>query len=250
MKPKLATAITVVGQRFPALLFLSVGLLGGKAIAQTLPLPPNLIAFNSSQGEALLLESEARDDYWNLSMHFVTQINQAYCGVASMVMVLNSLGIPAPASPEYEPYHVFTQENFFTNPATQQVLSPDVVRQQGMTLDELGGLLSSHSVNAEVYHSADTTLEEFRTLVAENLNQSGNYVLVNYLRSAIGQERGGHISPIAAYDRESDRFLILDVARYKYPPAWVTAEDLWQAISTVDSTSGLTRGFVLVSGDR
>jgi Phytochelatin synthase len=35
---------------------------------------------------------------------------------------------------------------------------------------------------------------------------------------AIGQEQGGHISPLAAYDAETDRFLILDVSRYKYPP--------------------------------
>jgi len=72
--------------------------------------------------------------------------------------------------------------------------------------------------------------------------------LVNYLRKAIGQETGGHISPVAAYNQETDHFLILDVSRYKYPPVWVKAEELWQAMATVDSTSGKTRGFVLVSG--
>jgi hypothetical protein len=35
-------------------------------------------------------------------------------------------------------------------------------------------------------------------------------VIVNYLRNAIGQEWGGHISPLAAYDADTDRFLILD----------------------------------------
>lgn len=225
----------------------SISLAGSSGLAQTLPLPADLIAFNSPTGESLLLESEAKDDFWNLSMQFVTQVNQAYCGVASMVMVLNAMQIPAPEAPEYAPYRTFTQENFFENPATQKVLSADVVAQQGMTLDELGGLLSSYAVNAKVYHSADTSLDEFRKLAAENLNQSGNFVLVNYLRSEIGQERGGHISPVAAYNQESDRFLILDVARYKYPPVWVSAEDLWQAMATTDSTSGKTRGFVLVS---
>ncbi|MDJ1182141.1 phytochelatin synthase family protein [Roseofilum sp. BLCC_M143] len=71
--------------------------------------------------------------------------------------------------------------------------------------------------------------------------------MVNYLRKSIDQERGGHISPVAAYHEESDRFLILDVARYKYPPVWVTAEDLWNSTRTVDSVSGKTRGLVLVS---
>jgi Phytochelatin synthase len=67
------------------------------------------------------------------------------------------------------------------------------------------------------------------------------------LRKTIGQERGGHISPIAAYNQRTDRFLILDVSRYKYPPVWVKAIDLWQAIKTTDSDSGKTRGFVLVT---
>jgi hypothetical protein len=250
MRPKKSLAIATLQRKLSTLLLLGIGLFGEKAIAQTLALPDDLIAFNSPQGEELLLESDAKDDFWNLSMQFVTQVNQAYCGVASMVMVLNSLGIPAPEAPQYAPYHVFTQENFFDNPATRQVLSPEMVAQQGMTLDELAGLLSSYSVEVQVYHSADTTLDAFRQQVAENLAQPGNFVLVNYLRSAIGQERGGHISPIAAYNQESDRFLILDVARYKYPPVWVEAEDLWQAMATMDSTSGQTRGFVLISGDR
>jgi Phytochelatin synthase len=73
-------------------------------------------------------------------------------------------------------------------------------------------------------------------------------VIVNYLRKAIGQEKFGHISPLAAYDAEADRFLILDVARYKYPPVWVTAGDLFNAMNTTDSDNeNRTRGFVLVS---
>jgi hypothetical protein len=44
------------------------------------------------------------------------------------------------------------------------------------------------------------------------------------------------------------RFLILDVSRYKYPPVWVKATDLWKAMDRVDSSgSGKKRGFVLVS---
>jgi hypothetical protein len=72
-------------------------------------------------------------------------------------------------------------------------------------------------------------------------------VIVNYLRKEIGEEKGGHISPLAAYNQKTDRFLILDVSRYKYPPVWVKTTDLWRAIATVDPASNKTRGFVLVS---
>lgn len=219
--------------------------LASGGFAQTLPLSQNLINFNSTEGEKLLLGSSALQDYFPLSMQFVTQKNQAYCGVASSIMVLNALGIPAPEAPEYGTYHLFTQDNFF-NAQTQNVIAAEVVAKKGMTLEQLGKLLESYSVKAEVHHGGDVTLEQFRTMVVKNLEEPGNFVLVNYLRKAIGQETGGHISPVAAYNKETDRFLILDVSRYKYPPVWVKAFDLWQAMATVDSDSGKTRGFVLV----
>ncbi|WP_410500459.1 phytochelatin synthase family protein [Chroococcidiopsis sp. SAG 2025] len=220
---------------------------GDSVLTQTLPLPNNLISFNSETGEQLLLQSKAREDFWALSTQYVTQNTQAYCGVASIVMVLNALSIPAPIAPEYTPYRVFTQANFFNNAQTRKILTPEVVAHQGMTLAQLGQLLASYAVEAKVYHSTDTNLEQFRQLVAQNLRQENNFVLVNYLRRKIGQERGGHISPIAAYNQQTDRFLILDVSRYKYPPVWVKATDLWQAMDTTDRVSGKTRGFVLVS---
>ncbi len=221
-------------------------LASGGVLAQTLPLPQNLINFNSAEGEKLLINSHALQDYFPLSMQFVTQKNQAYCGVASSIMVLNALPIPAPEAPEYGSYHLFTQDNFF-NAQTQKVVAPEVVARKGMTLEQLGKLLESYAVKADVHHAGDTTLDEFRSLVVKNLQEPGNFVLVNYLRKAIGQETGGHISPVAAYNKETDRFLILDVSRYKYPPVWVKASELWQAMATVDSSSGKTRGFVLVS---
>jgi Phytochelatin synthase len=218
-----------------------------KILAQTLPIAPQLIPFSSSDGEQLLVESNARQDYFLLSNQFVTQINQAYCGVASSVMILNALGLPAPESTQYKPFRVFTQENFFERAETKKVVSPDLVSKRGMTLAQLGDLLNSHGAKVQVYYGADVDLDRFRSLLVQNLSKRDNFAIVNYLRKTIGQERGGHISPIAAYNQRTDRFLILDVSRYKYPPVWVKAVDLWQAIATVDADAGKTRGFVLVT---
>jgi hypothetical protein len=228
-------------------IILGLCLASRSSIAQTLGLTPNLIKFNSPDGEKLFLDSHAKEDYFPLSVQFVTQDNQAFCGVASMVMVLNALGIPAPKAFDSSNYHYFTQNNFFDNAQTHQVLSPEVVSRRGMTLLQLSQFLEAYPVKATVYYGGDVTLDEFRSLVVQNLGESNNFVLVNYFRSAIGQEGGGHISPVAAYNKETDRFLILDVSRYKYPPIWVKASELWEAIRTVDRTSGKTRGFVLVS---
>lgn len=221
-------------------------LAASSGFAQALPLPEHLISLDSDAGATLLFASEARVDYLPLTRFFVTQDNLAYCGVATMVMVLNALNVEAPAAAEYPSFNFFTQHNVFDNARSRAVVSPEVVMRQGMTLDELGGLLSSYSLAVQVYHAEHSRLEEFRAMAIANLEQPNNYILVNYLRSSLGQERGGHISPLAAYDAESDRFLILDVSRYKYPPIWVTTTDLWNAMNTIDSTSNQTRGFVVV----
>ena len=163
-------------------------------------------------------------------------------------MVLNALQLPAPAVPEYGPHHTFTQDNFL-NGTTEAVLPLSVLMKNGMTLDQIGALLASRPVDVEVHHAADSTVDVFRTTVRAYLGDEGQYVIANYLRKALGQEGGGHISPLAAYDAETDRFLILDVSRYKYPPVWIAASDLFSAMNTVDADNeNRTRGFVLIKG--
>ncbi len=217
------------------------------ASAETLPLPANLIALDSTAGEALLAGAEAHDDFVPLAMQFVTQVHPAFCGVASLVMVLNALQLPAPASPMTTGIGMFDQENVFT-PATEAVRARAAIEQAGMTLEQFSGLLGAYGLKVEFHHAADSSLDDFRKSAIAWIDRKDTYIVVNYLRSAIGQKTGGHISPLAAYDADTDRFLILDVSRYKYPPVWVTAADLFAAMNTTDSDAGgQTRGYVLVS---
>lgn len=41
--------------------------------------------------------------------------------------------------------------------------------------------------------------------------------------------------------------LVLDVARFKYPPYWVPLEDLWESMSVIDPVTGVPRGYFVVS---
>ncbi len=216
-------------------------------LADTLPLPPALIGAASDQGEALLIGAEAREAYFPLADHFVTQQNQAFCGVASMTMVLNASGLPAPAVPEYDPYRTFTQDNVLTA-ATEAVLPMATIKKMGITLDQLGGMVATYPLTVSVRHASDSSVDGFRKEASEALKTTGHFVIINYLRKAIGQEKGGHISPLAAFDADDDRFLILDVARYKYPPVWVKTADLFAAMNTQDSdNNNQTRGYVLIA---
>ena len=103
-------------------------------------------------------------------------------------------------------------------------------------------------MKAEVHHASDSSVDEFRKLASAYLGELGHFVIVNYSRKALGEQPGGHISPLAAYDAKADRFLILDVARYKYPPVWVKTTDIFDAMNTPDAANdNKTRGFVLVT---
>jgi hypothetical protein len=161
-------------------------------------------------------------------------------------MVLNALDVPRPPSDMTVGLGLFDQENIFT-PATDAVKSAEAIMRAGMTLDEFGGLLAAHGLNVTIQHAADSDVDAFRAAALGAIDDDDHFVVVNYLRKAIDQESGGHISPLAAYDADTDRFLILDVSRYKYPPAWVEASALFGAMNTPDSDNNdQTRGYVVV----
>ena len=202
--------------------------------AQRLALAEHLVDLDSDEGQALLADADADADYEHVASHFETQVYRSYCGVASSVIALQALDDDV------------TQASFFDE-AASEVAPMAQVLFGGMTLQTLHDLLEAHGADAELYHAADLTLDEFRALAVQNLGADGDYVLVNYLRAAIDQETGGHISPLAAYDADTDRFLVMDVATYKYPPVWVEAARLFAAMNEVDSDSGLSRGMVFVA---
>lgn len=206
-----------------------------------------LLPLAEPAGQSLLERARARVDYGPLAQWFETQGNLAYCGVASAVMVLNSLGVSAPPAPGYGSYRFWTQGNAFTIPGSQGFVRPEMVAQEGMTLAQLQGWLAGNpELVVERFHGDQLSLDQWRALLRRSLSDPQDRLLVNYLRSALGQPGGGHISPLAAYDASSDTVLILDVARYRYPAAWVSVADLWQAIRTVDDSSGRSRGLLII----
>lgn len=198
------------------------------------PLPAALIADDSVQGRSLLEGADALADYQPLSDSFEHQSLISFCGVASGVTVLNAMG------------RDLTQRSFFTDD-TDTVRSRFEVVFGGMSLPELAGLFEAHGTDVTFHHAESSTLEEFRAAIERNLSNEGDFLVANYEREVLGQGRVGHISPLAAYDRDTDKVLILDTAGYKYPPTWAPVELLFSAMSTIDTSTGKTRGFVEVA---
>lgn len=207
---------------------------------------PAVVYWDSAEGKTLRARMPADADYWQLSPNFAAQITQSYCSVASAITVLNAMPIKKPVDPTYAPYAYFTQSNFFT-PEVEKIISPQTVLAQGMTREEMAKTLSSQGVSARSIAGDTLDDDALRGLLKKALGDDGQFVLANYYRASLGQVGGGHWSALAAYDAESDSVLILDVAKYKYTPAWVGISTLRQAIATLDTTSNKARGLVVVS---
>ncbi|HJS77502.1 MAG TPA: phytochelatin synthase family protein [Burkholderiales bacterium] len=213
-----------------------------------LPLPDDLIACDSPTGLRLLAESAFAANYNSLSGNFESQSHPASCGVASCVVVLNALRGSHPR---------LTQSTFFTRTTGKKQVRGWLrimflkMTFPGMPLAQLAAWLRAHGAEATAFYASDVSLDSFRAMAKQSLSTEGEFMLVNYQRASLGQQAMAHISPLAAYHAGMDRLLVLDVARYKYPPVWVPTERLWRAMNTVaDKTSGKTRGFVLVRGAR
>jgi hypothetical protein len=212
---------------------------------ERLPVPSNLVTLSSSEGESLF-ESSSHQSFWQLMPFFTTQLNLTYCGPASASMVLNALNIPAPTSPIYAPFKLFDQNDFFT-PDVLKIVTPTQVNMRGASIEELSDAIRTFGVDVTMAYGTESTEEEFRQAANAAVSSSNQFVIVNFYRKHIQEDGGGHFSPLAAYDEKTDRFLLLDVARYKYPAVWVKTADLYKAISlNKEGKPEKIRGYMII----
>lgn len=206
-----------------------------------------LLYLNTPAGAERLVAARYRQHYFQVQPYLESQQNLAFCGPASIAAVLNSLDLPRPASGPLYPYPFFTQDNVFT-PATQRIKSYIQVNARGMTLAEFAAFLNALGTRAAVHYADELDLAGLRALVKATLENPKGRLVVNYSRKPLGQAGDGHLSPVGAYDEATDSVLLLDVAKFKYPPVWITLQDLYTAIRTMDPDSGKSRGLVAVEG--
>jgi len=207
------------------------------------------VRLTSDDGLERLRRSTHKADFQALMTSFTTQERQTLCSVATGVSILNALDIEKPVDAAYAPHAYFTQRNYF-NDAVERIITREKTLKIGQTLEESARVMATHGAKTTHYHAAESSLDEFRDIARANMGKAGDFVAINYRRNFIGQPPGAHFSPLAAYDAETDSFLIMDVARYKFPPAWTSAENLYNAMNTLDSDSGKSRGFIVVEAGK
>lgn len=205
--------------------------------AEHLSLPDDLIAAPAEEGRRLLMASSSKVDYGQLDALLKPQIRRGFCGPATMAAVINAaLQPPVPV----------TQTSLFT-PAASAIKSELAVSLSGLTLGEFAQIVQAHGLIAQAFHTDQTDVASFRSAVQASLSEPLTYLVVNYDRRVLGQAGAGHISPLGAFDADTDRVLVLDVATHRYPYTWVPVSRLWSAMATIDNDSGLARGYLLIT---
>jgi Phytochelatin synthase len=206
-------------------------------------LPRDLDALDSNTGRALFREAlleGTMEGYFKLAQQFHTQAEPAYCGLGSLVCALNALQID-PARPWKGPWRWFSEELLTCCKSLQEI------GQSGLTLDEVACLARCSGATVSVYRPPLVGIDEFREHVrAASTDRGGPVLIVNYSRKAVGQTGDGHFSPIGGYHVATDRVLVLDTARFKYPPHWLSLELLFEATRKLDRASHTARGWLML----
>jgi hypothetical protein len=243
------------------------------ALAQDAPVTrvePGLVSFASEEGLARLARSTAKADFAALANQFEAQSNAAFCGPTSAAIVLNAVrgravDLPRdrsrlrPEDFQFFPKDFdltvprFTQDNVITKgkKTRAQVLGEplsvngQLIEDFGYQLRQLDEMLRANGLVSRLNIVDDKKREpEIRTDLAANLKRTGDYVIVGYKRSAVGQSGGGHISPLGAYDAESDSFLVLDVNPANAGWVWMPTATLIKGMRTFDTVEN--RGYILI----
>ncbi len=221
------------------------------------PLPPNLARFDAPENRQRFIQAVANgtaEAYFPLAQQFTTQTEPAFCGPSCLAMILNTLRID-PNTIWKGGWRWFDERTIVSSCCKPL----DVIETEGITLDEFASLGRCHGAAVELCRPVDGsstaddepgTEAHFRsTLISSCSSKEAPFMIVSFLRTALGQTGTGHFSPVAAYHRETDSALILDIARFKLPPYWAPVSTLYEAMRPLDPATGLPRGYALLGGD-
>ncbi|KAK4773245.1 hypothetical protein SAY87_028264 [Trapa incisa] len=209
---------------------------------RVLPSPP-AVEFSSDEGKKLLVEAidgGTMEGFYKLISNFQTQSEPAYCGLASLAMVLNALEID-PKIKWKGPWRWFDETMLDCCEPLEKI------KAEGISFGKVVCLAHCAGAEVQAFRTCETSLDQFRQIVQSCSASDGCHVVSSYHRGTFKQTGTGHFSPIGGYHVGRDMVLILDVARFKYPPHWVPLTLLWEGMDTTDQKTGQKRGFMMIS---
>ncbi|KAJ2819217.1 hypothetical protein IWW50_005534 [Coemansia erecta] len=205
-------------------------------------LPEDLVSFTSADGRKLFKESLNEgyaEGYFNLAGNFTVQSEPAYCGPSSLAMVLNAL--------EVDPGRTWKGIwRWYSDELLESCRTESDLKANGITYDQFLCLASSHA-HVITKRGATASREEFLRDIKYVTQRDDVFMVLSFARAVLGQTGDGHFSPIGAYHPGSNRALVLDSARYKYPSWFCDVDKLYDSLQPVDPETNLPRGYFLIS---
>ncbi|KAG2719252.1 hypothetical protein I3843_03G250300 [Carya illinoinensis] len=209
---------------------------------RSLPSPP-AIEFASPDGKKLFTEAlggATMEGFFKLISYYQTQSEPAFCGLGTLAMVLNALAID-PGRKWKGPWRWFDDSMLDCCEPLEKI------KAEGITFGKVACLAHCNGAKVEAFRTSESTIDDFRKCVISCTSSEDCHVITSYNRAVFKQTGTGHFSPIGGYHAERDMVLILDVARFKYPPHWVPLTLLWEAMDTIDKATGHRRGYMIIS---
>ncbi|EED94631.1 predicted protein, partial [Thalassiosira pseudonana CCMP1335] len=208
-------------------------------------LPSNLTSFHSPTGKRLFLQSlrsNHANAYFPLIQQFINQSDPAYCGLTTLVLVLNALGMD-PNVRWKGGWRWYGNEDMLLERCG--CVEEERVKREGISLEVFGGMGRCQGVSVQVKRPLSQHQYHQHTNNGDKTNNGGYFLVTSFSRKSLHQTGDGHFSPIAAYHEPTDSCLVLDVARFKYTPYWVPLHELYNAMVPVDLATQKSRGWVL-----
>jgi len=201
---------------------------------------PDFIPLNTSEGMVLLAEAFSRGagSYANVAQHWSRQTDDCLSGAATGTTLLNAIAVPDLLPSDLLPGQVsergeYITEEFFLgegNNCTSQLFGGESVKSAGLNLTMLGLAMTCWGLRVEIVPAKDCSRIDFRHSANRALKQ-GHMLAVQFAREGVEL---GHTSPLASYSSTHDMFLILDVAKHRFPGVWVQTETLFEAMNASD----------------
>ncbi|KAJ1668064.1 hypothetical protein IW140_000770 [Coemansia sp. RSA 1813] len=205
-------------------------------------LPSELVSFTSAEGRKLFkeaLNAGYAEGYFNLAGNFTVQSEPAYCGPSSLAMVLNAL--------EVDPGRTWKGVwRWYSDELLESCRTESELKASGITFDQFLCLSSSHA-QVIAKRGAAASREEFLRDIKYVTQRDDVFMVLSFSRKTLGQTGDGHFSPIGAYHPETNKALVLDSARYKYPSWFGDVDKLYDSLQPVDKDTNLPRGYFLIS---
>ena len=231
--------------------------------------------WNSENGISRLNSSQYKNDFYQLANFYQAQNNPIHCSSATALMLKNAFfyeQIPSQKNAEITkpdgqniPFKLFVSQEDFFNEKTDKIKSREIIYYKkpkifenkdgsktenydpGLNLQDFAKILKIHKIKSKIFYqesSSNQDLASFREISKKILNDKNNFLVANFDGKILGNKTGGHISPIVAYDENSDSLLVLDVALHKNPWYWVSVDDMVKAMNTMDGEK--FRGYLIV----